>query len=644
MVKCSYLIFMSERITMAFNDSQIKAVDFKDGACLVLAGPGSGKTTVITHRTKKLIEDYGVNPSNILVITFTKAAASEMQSRFASLMGGRYYPVTFGTFHAVFFKILKYAYNYSADNILREEKKSEYLKEIIEKLHLEIDDEADFLRDIISEISLVKSELIDLNNYYSKNCSEDNFRQIYNMYNQRLIRENLVDFDDMLIMCYELLTKRPDILKLWQDKYKYILIDEFQDICKVQYLIIKLLALPENNLFIVGDDDQSIYRFRGAKPEIMLGFGQDYKDASRILLDTNYRSTASIVEASSKLVSHNKKRYEKNIKPNRMGGTPPNICTFKDEKAQTLYTLKLIEDYKNKGIDYNDIAILFRTNTTPRLLAEKLIEYNIPFKMKDVMPNIFEHWIAKDIFTYIRIALGSRMRGDFLQIINRPKRYIARDAFTDPEVSFWDLKDYYSDKRYVVERIERLQYDLQWLERMTPFEAINYIRNGIGYNDYLQEYAAYRRINIEELSEILDELLVSAADFKTYDSWFEHIASYGEELKRQVKERNDAKEGISLCTMHSSKGLEYKVVIIISANEGITPYQKAQLPEDIEEERRLFYVAMTRAKDHLHILAMKERFGRGIELSRFLGELGYVDEGASKKKASFLGNIKSTKR
>lgn len=625
---------------MAFNDSQIKAVDFKDGACLVLAGPGSGKTTVITHRTKKLIEEHGINPGNILVITFTKAAATEMQTRFQSLMGGRYYPVTFGTFHAVYFKILKYAYNYSADNILREEKKSEYLREIIGKLHLDIDDEADFLRDIIAEISLVKGEMVDLNNYYSKNCSEENFRKIFNMYNDRLIRENVVDFDDMLVMCYELLTKRPDILKLWQDKYKYILIDEFQDICRVQYEAIKLLALPENNLFIVGDDDQSIYRFRGAKPEIMLGFEQDYKNCSKILLDTNYRSTANIVASASKLISHNQKRYNKDIKTHNREGDTPDIAVFKDEKCEINHILKLLTYYQEQGYKYSDIAILFRTNTTPRLLVEKLLECNIPFRMKDVIPNIYEHWIAKDILTYIRIALGSRARGDFLQIVNRPKRYIARDAFESPDVSFWDLKDYYSDKRYVVERIERLQYDLQWLERMTPFEAINYIRHGIGYDDYILEYADYRRLKPEELYEVLDELQAVSVDFKTYDSWFEHIIAYGEDLKKQNQERMEAKDSVTLSTMHSSKGLEYKVVIIISVNEGITPYQKAHLPEDIEEERRLFYVAMTRAKDKLHIYAMRERFGRSVELSRFLGELGYVDEEATKKKSGLFKGMK----
>ena len=606
---------------MAFNEAQKKAVDFYKGAMMVLAGPGSGKTTVITHRTKKLIEEYKVNPSNILVITFTKAAAVEMQKRFEGLMGGKYYPVTFGTFHAVYFKILKYAYNYSADNILREEKKVEYIKEIIGKLHIDIDDINDFVKDIIGEISLVKGEMTDLNNYYSKNCPEETFRKIYNMYNERLIRENVVDFDDMLVMCYELLSKRPDILKLWQNKYRYILIDEFQDICRVQYEVVKLLAKPEDNLFIVGDDDQSIYRFRGAKPEIMLNFTKDYPEAEQVLLNVNYRSTKEIVKRAGMLIGNNKKRFKKEIMATNDLDIPVDIKTFKNDKQEALYILKLLDDYRKQGLVYDDIAVLFRTNTNPRILVDKLLEYNIPFKMKDVMPNIYEHWLSRDILTYIKIALGSRNRGDFLQIINRPKRYISRDAFDSSQVSFWDLREYYSDKYYVVERINKLKYDLQWLERMNPYEAVNYIRHGIGYDEYVGEYASYRRMKPEELYEILDELQEAAAEFETYEKWFLHMENYAEELKRQNAEKKQNREGVELSTMHSSKGLEYKVVIILGANEGTVPYKKAFLQEDMEEERRLFYVAMTRAKERLHIFNVKERYGREIEPSRFLFEV-----------------------
>lgn len=604
-----------------FNNAQIKAINHFKGPALVLAGPGSGKTTVITHRTKKLIEEYRVSPSNILVITFTKAAASEMQERFVKLMDDRYYPVSFGTFHAVFFKILKYAYNYSADNILREEIKLQYIKEIIGKLHLEIDDLNDFVREITGEISLVKGEMIDLNNYYSKNCPDETFRKLYKLYNDRLVKENVVDFDDMLVMCYELLVKRPDILKLWQEKYQYILIDEFQDISRVQYEVIKLLAKPQNNIFIVGDDDQSIYRFRGAKPEIMFQFEKDYGSIEKIVLNINYRSTNEIIEKSMKLIGNNDKRFFKDIKGTGRNGEKSEIITLKNDKEEALYILKIINDYINAGYEYSDMAVLYRTNTNPRHLVDKLLEYNLPFKMKDVIPNIYEHWITKDIIAYIRIAMGSRSRGDFLQIINRPKRYIARDAFYEEEVSFWDLKDYYSDKIYVIERIDRLKYDIQWLGRMTPYEAINYIRHGIGYDEYILEYANYRKMRPEELYEILDELQEMSSEYKTYAEWFEHIANYGEELKKQNTMKANNKEGIELSTMHSSKGLEYKIVIILGVNEGITPYRKAMLKDDMEEERRLFYVAMTRAKEYLHILSVKERYGKDADVSRFVGEI-----------------------
>ena len=607
-----------------FNEAQINAINHFKGPALVLAGPGSGKTTVITHRTKILIEEYGVNPSNILVITFTKAAAVQMQDRFTRLMDGKYYPVSFGTFHAVYFKILKYAYNYSADNILREEKKAEYIKEIIGKLRLEIDDINDFVREVIGEISLVKGEMIDLNNYYSKSCPDESFRRLYKMYNDRLVRENVVDFDDMLVMCYDLLVKRPDILKMWQDKYQYILIDEFQDICRVQYEVIKLLAKPQDNIFIVGDDDQSIYRFRGAKPEIMFQFKKDYEDAEQICLSTNYRSTDEIIKSATILVNNNEKRFFKSIKGTGKLGEKVEIATLKNDKEETKYILKLIDNYLKLGYEYNDIAVLYRTNTNPRQLVDKLLEFNLPFRMKDVIPNIYEHWITRDILTYIRIALGSRSRADFLQIINRPKRYIARDAFYEEEVSFWNLKEYYSDKVYVVERIERLKYDLQWLERMSPYEAINYIRHGIGYDEYVLEYAGYRKMRPEELYEILDELQEMSSEYKNYDDWFKHIVEYGEELKKQNAEKVNVKEGIELSTMHSSKGLEYKVVIILGANEGITPYRKAMLKDDIEEERRLFYVAMTRAKERLHILSVRERYGKEAEISRFVREINAI--------------------
>ena len=610
----------------SFNHQQRMAVEHVDHPCLVLAGPGSGKTTVITHRTKKLIEEEGISPSNILVITFTKAAAMEMQQRFLQLMGGKRLPVSFGTFHAVYFQILKYAYNYRAENIIREEKKYEILRNIVHKTELDISDENEFVANLISEISNVKGEMLDVAYYYSKNCPEEVFKRIFREYNDTLIRANLIDFDDMLVMCYELLTKRKDILKLWQDKYRYILIDEFQDINRVQYEVIRLLAKPQDNLFIVGDDDQSIYRFRGARPEIMLNFEKDYPEAKKIILDTNYRSTPEIVAAAGKLIRNNKKRFEKQIRAERENGSKPVILPFDNVYKECNYILEEIEQLIAKGLTYQDMAVLYRTNTNPRTLLEKLMEHNIPFCMKDVIPNLYDHFIAKDIIAYINAAVdfrekGVMKRGDMLRLINRPKRYISRDVFPRAEVNLEDVKRFYQDKGYVLERISKLEYDLAMIRNMNPYAAIQYIRHGIGYEEYLTEYAEYRRMKPEELYDVLEELSEAAKPYKTYQEWFKKIEEYGEELKKQARERQEKKDGITLATMPSSKGLEYRAVFIIDANETITPHKKALLPEDIEEERRLFYVAVTRAKDWLYICHCRERYGKETDVSRFVEEM-----------------------
>ncbi len=609
----------------SFNQEQRQAVSHGKGPCMVIAGPGSGKTTVITHRIKKLIEEDGVNPANLLVITFTRAAAMEMQERFHELMDGRRLPVSFGTFHAIYFKILKYAYHYNAEHIIREEKKYELMREIIERMDLEISDENEFVTNILSEISVVKGEMMDLEHYYSKNCGEDAFQKIYRLYQEKLMDANLIDFDDMLVMCYELLTKRPDILKLWQDKYQYILIDEFQDINRVQYEVIKLLAKPENNLFIVGDDDQSIYRFRGARPEIMLNFPKDYPDTKQITLDVNYRCNGEIVQAAGKLIRNNKKRFAKNIRAAREGGTKPEILKFPNVYEECKYLLSEISDYLELGYRYQDLAILYRTNTNPRILVEKMMELNLPFHMKDLIPNLYEHFVSKDILAYIRGALDYREKGklkrtDLLRFINKPKRYISREAFSATEMSLEELKRFYQDKGYVLERISKLEYDLSMIKTMNPYAAIQYIRHGVGYEEYLKEYAAYRRMKPEELYDVLDELSEAAKPFRTYEAWFAHMEKYSEELKKQAQERN-RKDGVELSTMHSAKGLEYRSVFLLDANETITPHKRALLPEDLEEERRLFYVAMTRAKENLHIYYCQERYGKDVDVSRFVEEL-----------------------
>ena len=604
---------------MAFSKAQTQAIMHKDGPMMVLAGPGSGKTTVITHRVQYLTKEYGIDPGDILVITFTRAAAEEMRERYEALIGGGS-RVTFGTFHSIFFRILKLAYRYTADNIVREEQQMQFVRELAQAGGLEPEDENEFAASILSEISSVKGERIALEHYYSKNCPDAVFRQLYAGYEEKMRRAGLIDFDDMMVLCLELFTERKDILSAWQRRYRYILIDEFQDINRLQYEIVRMLAKPEDNLFIVGDDDQSIYRFRGAKPEIMLGFERDYMGAGRILLDVNYRSTEEIVAPALRLIGENQKRFSKAI--HTTGRHGKNVITklWQDPGEENLAIAREIQLYLQSGVRPGDLAVLYRTNAGPRFLMEKLMEYNLPFRTRDTVPNLYEHWISRNILTYIRIAMGSRAREDILQVINRPKRYISRDAMPDETVSFERMKAFYAEKDWIAERIESLEGDLRAIARMSPLAAVNYIRQGMGYDEYLIEYAAFRRMRPEELLETADELKESAAGFKTFDEWFAHIEAYKEELLRQAAQRRTETDAITLATMHSAKGLEFPIVYILDANEGITPHSRAMLDEDMEEERRLFYVAMTRAKTRLHVYAVRERYHKKAEVSRFVWE------------------------
>lgn len=587
---------------------------------LVLAGPGSGKTTVITNRVRYLTEKAGVDPGHILVITFTRAAAREMKERYEQMTQAGCSRVSFGTFHSVFFLILKLAYRYQAANIVREEQRIQFVRELLEHCDLEVEDEGEFIASVLSEISMVKGELMDLDHYYAKNCSEDVFKQLFLGYEEQLRKRRLLDFDDMLVMCYQLFKERPDILSAWQNKYKYILIDEFQDINRIQYEIVRMLAEPENNLFIVGDDDQSIYRFRGAKPEIMLGFERDYPDAPRLLLDQNYRSSRQIVEAAGNVIRHNRTRFPKDIRAARGNGRPLDIREWPEPIDESPAIAGELRDYASMGIAYEDMAVLYRTNLGPRLLIEKLMEYNIPFNMRDTVPNLYDHWIVKNVLSYIKAATGDLSRSNILTIINRPKRYVSRDALEGQMVNWEAVKSFYQDKNWMLDRIEQLEYDLIMLKTMAPAAAVNYIRKAVDYDSYLREYAGERRMKPEELLEVLDQLQESAAGFKTYDAWFAHMDHYRDQLLKQAQGGNGREKGVSLMTMHSSKGLEFRVVYILDANEGITPHHKAVLDPDVEEERRMFYVAMTRAKERLHIYYVRERYHKKQEKSRFAEE------------------------
>lgn len=604
---------------MRITEAQSQAIAHGDGPAMVLAGPGSGKTLVITQRARYLIDQYHVKPQEILVITFTRAAAQEMKSRFVAA-GGRN-GVTFGTFHSVFFTILKHAYHFTPANIINEEQKYRMLSQLVRETGMQLENEKELLPDLIAEISQVKNDRIMLEYYYSRSCPEEVFRSIFSRYEAWHRENGLLDFDDILTYTWELLRARPDICDAWRRRFRYILVDEFQDINLLQYEIVRLLAAPTNNLFIVGDDDQSIYRFRGARPEIMLNFPKDYPDARQFILDFNFRSVPPVISSAGLVITENTHRFEKRIRAVRTGGNRIDLREFDNQNHESLYLVKCIRESMERGIPGSQIAVLYRSNQGAGPFAERLMEFNLPFEMHDTLPNIYEHWIAKDLLAYMHLAKVQMDREQFLLVMNRPKRYLSRNCIDEEIVSFASLENYYKEKDWMLDRIDRLELDLKLIRNMAPYAAINYIRHGIQYETYLQEYAKAHRMRVEEFLDILDEIQQGAKPYRTYEEWIAHIEEYRQTLSEKRQKRERQEDAVMLSTLHSSKGLEFTEVFLVDVNDGVIPHRKATVEADFEEERRLLYVGMTRAKEHLHLFYCKERYGKSVDPSPFIENL-----------------------
>jgi len=609
---------------MSLNHAQTEAVAHNKGPCMVLAGPGSGKTLTIAKRIEYLIMKHKVRPEEILVITFTKYAAWEMKNRTRSICGPSSYAVTFGTFHGIYYGILKWAYRLNQSNLLSDEEKYRILREILPGIDWdqepEADEEKDYLQELAIEIGNVKNNCMDIEEYEPVKYTTEKFRKLYRTYEETKKKYRKIDFEDMLIQCRDLFMKRPDILKKWQEKFQYILVDEFQDVNQAQYDVVRMLAAPQDNLFVVGDDDQSVYGFRGAKPGIMMEFMKDYPKARQIFLDVNYRSSGYIVKGALRVIGNNKIRFEKKIEAFRKPDETVHVQEVKDPVQEAEYVLERIREYREKGVSYTEMAVLYRTNVDARAMSELMTEYQIPFVMKEHLNNIYEHFIALDMISYLRLSQGEYDRKYFLQIANRPNRYLTRESMKTGNVSYESLRRYYRDKDWMVDRIDQLEWDMKMICDKTPYAAIQYIRKRMGYDEFLKEYAAYRKISSEDLFALLEEIWQNSKGYGTIKEWFEHIESYGKMLKEQNK-KNGEKEGVNLMTMHAAKGLEFDTVFVIEANEGSCPYKKATADEEIEEERRLFYVAMTRAKRKLVISYVKEKNGKDLLPSRFVSEL-----------------------
>lgn len=614
---------------MKLNRGQDEAIKHGNGPCMVLAPPGSGKTLIVTERTRYLIEESGVRPDQILVITFTRYAAREMKERFERLTAGKNYPVTFGTFHSIFYGILKCAYGIGANNLMSEKESSVLLQEVLDQTNIEstpeVEDEEELVRELLREVGMVKNGLYHLKDFHSKYLTQDEFAEVFRSYEHQKKELKKFDFDDMLVQCYALFRKKPEILQGWQKRFQYILIDEFQDINRVQYEVIRMLAAPRYNLFVVGDDDQSIYGFRGAKPELMLYMKQEFPSLRTILLTVNYRSTEFITGAAARVILHNDTRFYKRVQSFRGRGQNVHVQEVLDEQEEAQYVTEEIQKKLDQGIKPGEIAVLFRAAVQARMISEILSEHRIPFEMRDYVTNFYRHFIVKDMMAYLQLAAGKRDRSLFLTICNRPLRYLARNSMENRQVNFEDLRKFYCDKDWMLDIIDQFDVDVRMMKNMAPYAAIQYIRKKIGYDDFLKEYAEKHQISWKQLMDVMAELEERSKNFKSYDEWEIHIAKYTQELEEQQakarKIKGERENKVQLMTIHSAKGLEFEDVFVIHANEGEIPHQKAEKKDEIEEERRLFYVALTRAKNNLCISYITQKNGNSIKPSRFVEEL-----------------------
>lgn len=594
---------------------------------MLLAGPGSGKTFTLTQRIAYLINTHHVDPSEILVITFTKAAAAQMQQRFLALCGGKHPPVTFGTFHAVFYSILKETSVCHTDSILTESEKKKILRDIIKRNRYDISTNNDMLKEILNEIDRYRNGLL-----IPRNLKPELFQNLYRDFSEAKEILGKIDFDDMAGKCEELFSERPDILKRYQERYRFLLIDEFQDIAPVQYRLVRMLAAPENNLFIVGDDDQSIYGFRGAKPDIMRDFLKDYRNAEVLTLRVNYRSTPQITEAALKLISVNQNRFPKEIRAENPGGIPVKTEGFETDREQKEALIRYLrQEQKNSRL--KDSAVICRTAGCFFLLAEQLREAGIPCQFREKAMSIYDHSMVNDLLSYLEFAAAkreNRSRGLFFQFMNRPLRYISREA-VDETADFRHMINFYRGRPAMQEEICRLQENLERIKNMPVFLAVNYIRKAMGYDAYLEE--AYKNTESDyDIMQLADLIQNSAKGCRTLKEWKAIIEERREKEQESLREKSaeaSGTEAVSLLTMHASKGLEYNKVFILNCNEGITPHRKARSEEEIEEERRMFYVGMTRAKKELSLMyvngdgAAEKKGGAGkiMPPSRFLREM-----------------------
>lgn len=620
------------------NTAQQKAVCHETGPMLVLAGPGSGKTTVLLCRISRLLERGLAKPQEILALTFSKAAAEEMKSRFENLNGAS--GVSFGTFHSIFFRILRSRYGWNVEQIFQEEERRSILRNSIEAEKWDIPDLEEYISQFFSQLSLMNSELEQPNRFTPVGMPVEEFRKLYRAYEGYKERHEKLDFDDMLTQCYQLLREDAAAREYWQRKYKFILVDEFQDVNQAQFACLQILAEKHQNLFVVGDDDQSIYAFRGARPDFLLHFPTLYPAAKKVTLNTNYRSTERIVNLAERVIGNNEVRFVKNMKGIGEAGDKVTFFLAEDAAKEAAHIAEKIGRLLDEGVPLTEIAVIYRTNLQGGAFARELYKRGIPYDLRDNSGNVYEHWVAKDLLAYLLLAENEESDSALRRILNKPKRYIGKDLLAEAEaMPYTLLRSFFvcpSLKGWQEENLENLRIDLNQIRKRTPYDALKYIRKVIGYDEYLEEFAAYRRTSAQVLQEIADEIMETAKDCADVRSFREQLERLSLQMKEQSRKKGQKRNGVALMTMHGAKGLEFRAVFLPSLVEGIVPHEKGM--DTVAEERRLFYVSMTRASEKLCLSAILQRYEKERKPSRFLAEMGLDAEKAFRKNKEKEGN------
>ena len=620
------------------NTAQQKAVCHETGPMLVLAGPGSGKTTVLLCRISRLLERGLAKPQEILALTFSKAAAEEMKSRFENLNGAS--GVSFGKFHSIFFRILRSSYGWNVEQIFQEEERRSILRNSIEAEKWDIPDLEEYISQFFSQLSLMNSELEQPNRFTPVGMPVEEFRKLYRAYEGYKERHEKLDFDDMLTQCYQLLREDAAVREYWQRKYKFILVDEFQDVNQAQFACLQILAEKHQNLFVVGDDDQSIYAFRGARPDFLLRFPTLYPAAKKVTLNTNYRSTERIVNLAERVIGNNEVRFVKNMKGIGEAGDKVTFFLAEDAAKEAAHIAEKIGRLLDEGVPLTEIAVIYRTNLQGGAFARELYKRGIPYDLRDNSGNVYEHWVAKDLLAYLLLAENEESDSALRRILNKPKRYIGKDLLAEAEtMPYTLLRSFFvcpSLKGWQEENLENLRIDLNQIRKRTPYDAVKYIRKVIGYDEYLEEFAAYRRTSAQVLQEIADEIMETAKDCADVRSFREQLERLSLQMKEQSRKKGQKRNGVALMTMHGAKGLEFRAVFLPSLVEGIVPHEKGM--DTVAEERRLFYVAMTRASEKLCLSAILQRYEKERKPSRFLAEMGLDAEMAFRKNKEKEGN------